>query len=476
MNDLYAKVLTIKEVLSLNLEIPNYQRPYRWTEKNVLLFLEDIYKNWQSKKSVYRVGSLIMHKPIDSNILKIVDGQQRITTVLLILGVLNKSDLGKNLINSLKFNHAISKINIKLNSKFIEEWITENIQDGKEGFYTYLVKKCEFVKIVVTDISEAFQMFDSQNGRGKELKAYNLLKAYHIRAMDMDDQTIKINADRKWEDSTLYKINKKETKDLLNQIFQEQVYRTRLWSRKEEAFHFTKHKIDEFKGLTLGGNHIPEYAYQNTLLLQHWANMRMQSMDVEIKGLKSRFSDVNSLNINPFMQINQNLLNGNSFFKYIETYVEIYKQLFIVENQYLSKFKDFFNEYCLTYKGYTRSGDSYLREVYKSAIFLLFDKYGEEFIYKYYKIIYSLIYKYRLTKQQVKYNAIAKAKNIIKVFTIIENSKNDLDLLELKKQLDQKIEVKFAAKKVYEFFKNGQEYMQLEVKDTKVKKALGDIV
>lgn len=42
--------------------------------------------------------------------------------------------------------------------------------------------------IVVKDRSEAFQMFDSQNGRGKELEAYNLLKAYHIRAMEQNSR------------------------------------------------------------------------------------------------------------------------------------------------------------------------------------------------------------------------------------------------------------------------------------------------
>ena len=35
-------------------------------------------------------------------------------------------------------------------------------------------------------------MFDSQNGRGKELEAYNLLKAYHIRAMELNGQDEKI--------------------------------------------------------------------------------------------------------------------------------------------------------------------------------------------------------------------------------------------------------------------------------------------
>lgn len=53
--------------------------------------------------------------------------------------------------------------------------------------------ECEFVVIKVKELAEAFQMFESQNGRGKDLEAYNLLKAYHIRAMENDSQSEKLN-------------------------------------------------------------------------------------------------------------------------------------------------------------------------------------------------------------------------------------------------------------------------------------------
>ena len=47
-------------------------------------------------------------------------------------------------------------------------------------------------------------MFESQNGRGKELEAYNLLKAYHIRAMSYSSQEDKILCDKRWEDATMH--------------------------------------------------------------------------------------------------------------------------------------------------------------------------------------------------------------------------------------------------------------------------------
>lgn len=41
----------------------------------------------------------------------------------------------------------------------------------------------EVVVLKVNEISEAFQLFDSQNTRGRALDPHDLLKAYHLRAM-----------------------------------------------------------------------------------------------------------------------------------------------------------------------------------------------------------------------------------------------------------------------------------------------------
>ena len=55
-----AMIKTVQEVLKQNnLRIPNYQRPYRWTTKNVHQLLEDISLSMYSGKKQYRIGSLI---------------------------------------------------------------------------------------------------------------------------------------------------------------------------------------------------------------------------------------------------------------------------------------------------------------------------------------------------------------------------------------------------------------------------------
>ena len=47
----------LKELLDLNLNIPEYQRPYTWTEKNVVQLLDDVIKF--AKYPEYRIGTII---------------------------------------------------------------------------------------------------------------------------------------------------------------------------------------------------------------------------------------------------------------------------------------------------------------------------------------------------------------------------------------------------------------------------------
>ena len=45
----------------INLVIPEYQRPYKWTAKNANQLLDDIEESKNANKEVYRVGTLILH-------------------------------------------------------------------------------------------------------------------------------------------------------------------------------------------------------------------------------------------------------------------------------------------------------------------------------------------------------------------------------------------------------------------------------
>ncbi len=428
-----------------HMQIPPYQRPYRWSHKNVKQLLEDIAANMNAGKQKYRVGSIILYKNRDGAY-EIVDGQQRITTLLLLAkacGVKNE------LLGKLEYEHSDSKKNIIENYRYIAEWIKEYYLNRNMGYWQYVENSCEFVVIVVDDLSEAFQMFDSQNGRGKELEAYNLLKAYHIRAMEQDSREVKIACDKRWEAATMYDatptVDGDPNVDVLRQIFNEQLYRGRVWSKGKEAHILKKSDIDEFKGFTIDKNHNIDFPFQNPYLLQYLTAKFYNNILSGTVTTQSRFACGDNDKIDPFVSITQQIVNGKAFFDYVETYVEIYKQLFILLRSFqLREFKSFFYKYCLNYGSElsqgddpncfkavgvaNRSGDTYLREAYKTVVMLLFDKFGERGLNKYYKVLYKLIYSARL-KSRVRRDMVAELP--IEYISVINHAKNMADLVEL---------------------------------------------
>ena len=77
-----------KAIKSIDLVVPNYQRPYKWTAKNVIQLLDDIIEAKNCNKETYRVGTLILHYDNEKTVYNIVDGQQRTITFSLLLNLL----------------------------------------------------------------------------------------------------------------------------------------------------------------------------------------------------------------------------------------------------------------------------------------------------------------------------------------------------------------------------------------------------
>ena len=79
-NKKITKTMNNKPIENVNLFIPDYQRPYKWTARNSIQLLDDIIDAKNANKEIYRVGTLILHKDDKGNY-NIVDGQQRTISI-----------------------------------------------------------------------------------------------------------------------------------------------------------------------------------------------------------------------------------------------------------------------------------------------------------------------------------------------------------------------------------------------------------
>lgn len=224
------------------MSIPPYQRPYKWTSRNVNQLITDII-TFRHKKQ-YRLGTLVLHNG------EIVDGQQRILTLALLLKKMYERLQDKE--TKAYYKKYIDNIKLFAKSttfpnRYSLHNIVENIHviEGRESefddqLFNFILEKCEFVVIELSNISEAFQFFDSQNARGKDLEAHDLLKAYHLREMVDMSEADSQNID-KWQ---------RQKTAVLKEIFLV-LYRAKRWSRGKSARYFTKNNTDEFKGISL---------------------------------------------------------------------------------------------------------------------------------------------------------------------------------------------------------------------------------
>lgn len=235
-----ARILSVEELLKLNLVIPSYQRPYKWTEKNIRELILDIQKGIEDANKhpnfKYRVGTVILYQENDKKPYAIVDGQQRILSFLLLKLCLSPGFTCSLL--SAKFSDKVTLGNLHSNSDRIREWCS-SVDDGvKEAFDKALSEVLEVVVLTVNELSEAFQLFDSQNTRGRELYPHDLLKAYHLR--EIHDKYDMQRAVLKWES--------KDPK-VIRELFDNYLFPLWNWSKRRKSCRFTAAEIDLYKGI-----------------------------------------------------------------------------------------------------------------------------------------------------------------------------------------------------------------------------------
>ena len=364
------RIITVRKLLSENLKIPGYQRPYTWSTESAVTLITDTYGAFVSKVSEYRMGSVVLHREVDENKnikFNVVDGQQRLTTISIMFFVFGELIKGCDYENMSKLldekYNELSCEAIVNNLHIIKRKVREIDKNILKDYVEYLLDKCTLVKIVTEDEQEAFQFFDSQNSRGKELAPHDLLKSYHLREMDDEPENIKIEIINAWE-------NTKQSE--LEDLFSDHLYPIVRWHKRTDGLNYSAKDIKIFKGIKRNNNY-------NFSVYNRAANLYIERFNYE-----GTYELTSEKMINQF-QLTQPLIAGKRFFQYSLHYVDMYENI-----EKLVSFK--FKEDELVKSG---SGDSYVYNLFINVLMFYTDKFSMESltdarIFFLYKWVFSL--------------------------------------------------------------------------------------
>ena len=405
-------IVTIRQILKENLKIPEYQRPYRWSTESAVNLVMDSYNAFIDNVPEYRIGSVVLQRSIDDNkntYLNIVDGQQRLTTISIMLFAFEefiKEDEYKSLSKLLYEKYSeLSYEAIINNFDIIKRKINDIDKNQLNDYIKYILDKCTLVKIITDDEQEAFQFFDSQNSRGKELAPHDLLKSYHLREMDDEREETKVEIINEWES-----INQIE----LENLFSENLYPLVRWYKGKDGLKYTINDIKTFKGIKRSNNY-------NFAIYNKAANLYIERFNLE-----KMYELMSGSTINQF-QLTQSIIAGKRFFQYSLHYAKLYKEI-----DKLVAFK--FNQDEIVKLG---AGDMYVYNMFINIIMFYVDKFSREaltdsrlfFLYKWaFSLRVCMKAVYRESVNNYAQGKSDKVNNGLNMFSLIAEMQEPMEL------------------------------------------------
>ncbi len=222
-------------------QIPIYQRPYQWTEENCEKLLDDLFFNYEDdRESDYFCGSLVLIAISEDSKVKtydVVDGQQRLSTFILLAKVLatlyserldpeyqeflqaswsdrheNKKKKKKKRLdfelvgssakkdfqdaldffddldaskgkNSKSNDPSKGKNNYLKNAICLKNYLKEKEIENINAFIEWLYFKVVFITITCPDADKALRIFSVLNARGLPLHAIDIFKAELLKKL-----------------------------------------------------------------------------------------------------------------------------------------------------------------------------------------------------------------------------------------------------------------------------------------------------
>ena len=245
---------SINEILKSGFyRIPRFQRPYSWERENIEEFWTDVFVN---SGADYFIGSMVAYKPDHSEISSVVDGQQRLTTIIMLLAAVRNSfksegfpelaagvqalierkDLANNSQYSLQTETSYPYFQEYIQSHEAPQ-ITPKVRDEEEALrltFNYLTAAIETtvaglkgdktapqktinerirlkltemrdkilqLKVIFIDLDnedDAYLIFETMNTRGKDLSQADLIKAHLTKLLRPTNANVDL-AKQKWQ-------------------------------------------------------------------------------------------------------------------------------------------------------------------------------------------------------------------------------------------------------------------------------------
>ncbi len=231
---LVAHELPIRKIFGPDyiFSIPGYQRPYAWTKEHAGDLINDLttfigdHNGDVADMPPYFLGSIVLIKRLTARA-EVIDGQQRLTTLTLLLSALRANlpqqaaeltsliyEKGGKILTTedhfrlslrprdqeffrtyvqredgfaklIELDHALSDAQARLrdNAILFQNKITELSEDERLRLAQFIATRCFLVAVATPDQELAFRIFSVLNSRGLNLSATDILKADIIGSM-----------------------------------------------------------------------------------------------------------------------------------------------------------------------------------------------------------------------------------------------------------------------------------------------------
>jgi hypothetical protein len=362
------------------LALDTYQRAYVWGEDKIHQLLSDLTDfvqqtvNKKHQQEAYYMGTLLIHAKThdNNNCLCVIDGQQRLTSLAILYWLLT-NELPAHI--QFEFRSSRSLVNIQQAKSAMSHWINKYTVD--RNALLAIFEQLRFTVISVTKEDLAFTFFDTQNNRGVPLSSTDLLKAYHLRAINNHDsqldEQLQSHCATRWEAVQLHGKNSRTSKqhDFAPELFHYYLWRSRNWTGNQVVELESKDEMLRHFGERTKSTPNGEVALYPAGQNQWGQTLRLTaSNDFYLTPASQQFGvQASSL---PFA-LRQPVSKGVGFFLYAEKYAAMLNRLFYTPSSEpeIRTMQVFYHNVVLTLS-------YYLQSLFRLCVLMYFDRLGNQ--------------------------------------------------------------------------------------------------